>query len=496
MTPVTDLPTLAQGIALALYALCQAGLVAYSSHRWPMLLGAGPAPAPLAPWWEPGAEPRVLVQLPVFEEPAVVSRLVAAAAALDWPRDRLEIQLLDDSGDETAAIGARAVACARAQGVHATHLRRRHRAGFKAGALAAGLAASRAEFVAVFDADFLPGPDFLRRMLPSFAPAGVGLVQARWGHLNRDANRLTRAQAAMLDAHFLLEHAWRQRMRRFMSFNGTAGVWRHACIESAGGWSADTLTEDLDLSYRAQLAGWGFAFRPDVVVPAELPVGMRAFRSQQHRWAKGALQTARKLLPRIARARLPWATKLEAFMHLTANVTYPLLLALALLLAPLVAGPRTFSPAWLPALQLAIVAAGTLPVALFLGRGQWRAGRRGARLAADTALALLLCGGLCWQLARAVVEGIVGARGEFVRTPKSGAEGGSRLQARAMRNAGEGGRQGFPELALAGAFAPLAAFAGLIGKPAAMPFLLVLTAGLVWVGGAARAGAGAHDVGH
>src|SRR5262249_19697996 len=188
-----------------------------------------------------------------------------------------------------------------------------------------------------FDADFVPAPDFLRRTLPAFADHRVGMAQARWGHLNRDQNLLTRAQAAMLDAHFLVEHAWRQRASRFLNFNGTAGVWRRACIEAAGGWSADTLTEDLDLSYRAQLAGWRFAFLADVVVPAELPAHMPAFRSQQHRWAKGAIQTARKLLPRIVRARLPWRTRAEAILHLTANVTYPLLLLLAVLLSPLIA---------------------------------------------------------------------------------------------------------------------------------------------------------------
>src|SRR5262245_21756195 len=221
-----------QPIAIALVALCQAALVLYSAHRWPML-GGGGAPAPHEPAWEPGQEPRVLVQLPVRDEPAVVERLVAAAAALDWPRSRLEIQLLDDSADEAAAIGERAVAAARSRGVAIEHVRRSRRDGLKAGALAAGLARSEASFVAVFDADFLPAPDFLRRTLPAFAEPRIGLVQARWGHLNRDANLLTRAQAAMLDAHFLLEHTWRQAHGRFLNFNGTAGVWRRACIDAA-----------------------------------------------------------------------------------------------------------------------------------------------------------------------------------------------------------------------------------------------------------------------
>jgi len=483
---LTSMPDIGQGTALALYALCQAGLVAYSAHRWPMLAGVG-VPATLEPWWRAGNEPSVLVQLPVCDEPAVVERLVAAAAALDWPHERLEIQLLDDSGDEAAAIGARAVARARARGVVVCHVRRSKREGFKAGALAAGLASSDAAFVAVFDADFLPDADFLRRTLPAFGEPRVGLVQARWGHLNRDANLLTRAQAAMLDAHFLVEHAWRQARGRFLNFNGTAGIWRRACIDASGGWSSDTLTEDLDLSYRAQLAGWRFVFLPDVVVAAELPEHMAALRSQQHRWAKGAIQTARKLLPRIARAELPWSIRVEACVHLTANITYPLLLALALLLAPIVAARAGSALAWLPALQLAVFAAGTLPVALFLALGQRRAGRRGASLALDTFAALLVSGGLCWHLARAVAEGMIGPRGEFVCTPKSGAlgprAGAFRPPALRVRRARG---DGIPELALAAAFALTAALAARTGRLSALPFLLVLATGLAWVGRATR----------
>ena len=486
---VPDIAEISRSAALSLYGLCQTGLVVYSAHRWPMLGSAPCPPAEREPWWPAGREPRVLVQLPVCAEPEVVERLVEAAAALDWPSDRLEIQLLDDSDEAVARIGARAVERARASGADARQIRRPHRDGFKAGALAAGHAESEAEFVAVFDADFLPAPDFLRRTLPSFADPGVGLVQARWGHLNRDANALTRAQAAMLDAHFLLEHAWRQRRGRFLSFNGTAGVWRRTCIDAAGGWSSDTLTEDLDLSYRAQLAGWRFVFLPDVVVPGELPESMPAFRSQQHRWAKGALQTARKLLPRIAAARLPWATKLEAFVHLTIYVSYPLMLAMALLLVPLVVGRFALSFAWMPLLQLASFAAGTVPVALFLALGQRRAGRRGGRLALDTGAALVLCSGLCWHLARAVGEGVGGSRGEFVRTPKSGARGSlSALRAPpGRRPSGAAPGEGLPERVLAAALTLLAAFALVSGGAAAVPFLLALVVGLAWVGGGTRA---------
>lgn len=488
MSPTPETPASLQGIAVALYAACQAGLVGYSAHRWRMLRGGGaPSPSP-SPWWSREAAPRVLVQLPVHDEPAVVARLVTAAAALDWPHDRLELQLLDDSGDAAAALGAEAVARARAAGVDAVHLRRPHRHGYKAGALAAGLRASDAEFVVVFDSDFVPAPDFLVRTLTWFVEPRIGLVQARWGHLNRDANLLTRAQAVMLDAHLLVEHAWRQRSGRYLNFNGTAGVWRRACIESAGGWSHDTLTEDLDLSYRAQLAGWRFVFDPGVVVPAELPETMSAFRTQQRRWAKGALQTARKLLPRISRAPLPWPIKQEAFVHLTANATYPLLLALATLLLPLLLGPHSPAGAWVIALHVGVVAGGTLPVALFLLRGQHLAGRRGTGAIADVGAALILCAGLSWHLAGAVIEGLSGETGEFVRTPKTGA-GPLRPPALGAAPAVVGSRHhgaGLPELGLAAIFTLAAGWAVGSGRPVAMPFLVALSAGLAWVGLATR----------
>ncbi len=481
MLPTDVLPTLPPspllGLVTALYAACQAGLLVYSAHRWPLLLAGEPAAVPPGPAFAPGAEPVVLVQLPVRDEAAVVGRLVAAVAALDWPADRLRVQLLDDSADPAAlAAGAAAVAAAQRAGIHATHVRRGTRAGFKAGALAHGLALEDAPYVAVFDADFVPAPDFLRRLLPHFADARVGLVQARWGHLNREHSLLTRAQAVMLDAHLLVEHVWRQAHGRFLNFNGTAGVWRRAAIDAAGGWSHDTLTEDLDLSYRAQLAGWRFVFVRDVVVPAELPEGMAAFRSQQHRWAKGALQTARKLLPRLWRSRLPLAVRIEGTVHLTANAGYPLLLALALLLAPVLFAARTLPWAGLVALQLGIVALGTLPVALFLAEGQRRAGRRGARVLADVLAALVLCAGLSWHLAHAVVAGLWGPTGEFVRTPKTG---GVELP----RPRPVSGRvHGLPECALAALFVLLAFAALAAGRPAALPFLLAMSAGLLWVG--------------
>ena len=269
--------------------------------------------------------PRVTVQLPVFNERFVVSRAIDSLSRLRYPRDRFEIQVLDDSTDETANIAQAAVRSWRSKGISIHYRHRASRTGFKAGALAEGLREATGDLVAVFDADFLPEPNFLERVVGVFDNPCIGMVQARWDHSNRDHSLLTRLQALFLDGHFVLEHGGRFRGGCFFNFNGTAGVWRKAAIDSAGGWHTDTLTEDLDLSYRAQLAGWQFVFLPDVAVPAELPIDMTAFKSQQHRWAKGSIQTCLKVLPAILRSSLPLRTKTEACFHLTANFNYLLL---------------------------------------------------------------------------------------------------------------------------------------------------------------------------
>ncbi|MBZ0253981.1 MAG: glycosyltransferase [Candidatus Methylomirabilis sp.] len=282
----------------------------------------------------PAERPLVCVQLPIFNERYVVERLLVRVADLDWPRDRLHIQLLDDSTDDTTEIAAGVAARLREKGAWIDHVRRPDRVGFKAGALQYGLARTEADFIAVFDADFLPSPDFLGRTMPHLAAPEIGMVQARWGHLNRDHSLLTRLQSILLDGHFVIESAARHRSGRLLNFNGTAGVWRRRAIEEAGGWQHDTLTEDLDLSYRAQMAGWRFVYVSDYVVPAEVPEDMNAFKSQQHRWAKGSVQTARKLLVPLMRSRLSRAQKVEALFHLTGNASYPFMGALALLMFP------------------------------------------------------------------------------------------------------------------------------------------------------------------
>jgi hypothetical protein len=477
----------AEEAAVLAYGVAQALVVLYASHRWLIL----------ARWWrhrdarrvstpvplDPAALeklPTVTIQLPVYDERRVIERLIDAAAALEYPAGRLEIQVLDDSTDETSVRAAAAVARHRARGVDIRHLRREGRDGFKAGALAAGLARARGELIAVFDADFVPRPDFLLRVAPRFLDPRVGMVQARWTHLNRDQSALTRAQAVMLDAHFLLEHDVRMRDGLFFNFNGTGGVWRRACIEAVGGWQCDTLTEDLDLSYRAQLGGWRFVFDPAVETPAELPSDAEALMSQQRRWAKGSIQTARKLLPRLLRSSLDRRIKAEAVIHLTANVAYPLLLALGLLLLPVLLGPSRLPPALVWTLQLAVIAFGIVPVALFLALGQVAARRPARRIVPEVVAALVLGAGLSVNNARAVIEGLRTRLGDWERTPKRGdsrSARGAALYPRAAREAG------WVEGLLAIYFAGLSVFVTAAGFYRALPFALLLMAGFAWLSG-------------
>ena len=280
------------------------------------------------------ALPHVTIQLPLYNEMYVVDRLVEAVCRTDYPRELLEIQVLDDSTDETREIAELAVRRFAAQGVDIKYVHRTNRRGYKAGALEEGLRIAKGEFIAIFDADFIPQPDFLTRTIQYFTHPKVAMVQTRWGHVNEDYSLLTKIQALLLDAHFVLEHGSRNRGGCFFNFNGTAGIWRREAIQDAGGWQHDTLTEDLDLSYRAQLRGWQFIFLTDHVAPAELPVEMNAFKSQQHRWAKGSIQTFLKLMPQILRSNQSRKVRAEAFFHLSANLNYPLMCVLSVLMAP------------------------------------------------------------------------------------------------------------------------------------------------------------------
>lgn len=404
---------------LALYYLILGVLALYGLHRlvlvsvwWRTRYHGEPTPPPPSEW------PRVTVQLPLYNELYVAERLIEAACGLDYPRDRLEIQVLDDSTDETRNVVAAVVARERAGGVDVRHLRRADRTGFKGGALAAGLERASGELIAVFDADFVPAPDFLLKTVPWFRDPGVGMVQARWEHLNRGYSLLTRIQALLLDGHFLIEHAARNRGGCFFNFNGTAGIWRRRAITDAGGWSADTLTEDLDLSYRAQLAGWRFLYLPDLAVPSELPVDANGFKSQQHRWAKGSIQTGRKLLPRLARARLPLRVKLEAFVHLTNNLAYPLMVLLSLLVFPAMVLRRGGGLVEVLLVDLPLFLGATVSVLVFYTASQL-ASDEDRRRELRYLPALMGVGiGLSLSNARAVLSGLVSRGGTFVRTPK------------------------------------------------------------------------------
>src|SRR5260221_633342 len=281
--------------------------------------------------------PAVTIQLPLYNEFYVAERLIDAACAIDYPRDRLEIQVLDDSTDETVDIVARRVEHFAANGFNIRHLRRTNRQGYKEGALKEGLLTATGDFIAMFDADFLPQKDFLRLTLPYFyLDPKIGLVQTRWEHLNRDYSFLTRIQAMALDGHFVIEQNVRNKAGFFINFNGTGGIWRKVCILDSGNWEADTLTEDLDLSYRAQLRGWRFKFLNDVTSPAELPSEINALKSQQFRWTKGAIETARKILPQVWRADLPLEKKIHATFHLSNNIVFPFILIAVILNVPLI----------------------------------------------------------------------------------------------------------------------------------------------------------------
>lgn len=421
----------------------------------------------------PRAWPQVTVQLPLYNEASVAARLIDAVAALDYPPERLEIQVLDDSTDETRARVDERVAWHRGLGVPVHVLRRQNREGYKAGALAYGLERARGDLIAIFDADFVPAPDFLLRTVPHFADRGLGLVQGCWGHLNRDASLLTRVQALALDAHFRVEQAARSRTGRFFNFNGTAGVWRREAIDSAGGWAADTITEDLDLSLRAQLTGWRFLFLEGVVAPAELPEDLAAFRAQQRRWTRGSGQTARKLLGHVwVTPRIPLRARIEASFQLVLNLAYPLLLLLVLTSVPLVVLGSS-----LLELQWALFACATLSVTAFYVTSQRARGWRGLVEGFVLTPALFAYGlGLSLSNGLAYLQGLAGGPAPFVRTPKRGTAAG-RYRAR-------------PELALALAELGLGLYAlsglgiGLwLGHPSAAPFLGLIGLGFLLVGG-------------
>jgi cellulose synthase/poly-beta-1,6-N-acetylglucosamine synthase-like glycosyltransferase len=363
--------------------------------------------------------PRVTVQLPIFNEQYVVDRLLQAICRLDYPREKLDIQLLDDSTDETADVARALVEHYATQGHRVTYLHRANREGYKAGALHEGLKTATGEFVAIFDADFVPPPDFLLRTIHHFTDPKIGMVQTRWTHINRNYSFLTEVEAILLDGHFVLEHSGRARHDVFFNFNGTAGIWRRQAIEEAGGWQHDTLTEDTDLSYRAQLKGWKFIYRQDIECPAELPVEMTAFKTQQARWAKGLIQTGKKILPRVLKSDQPFRVKLEACYHLTANLSYPLMVILSVLLLP--AMVIRFYQGWFQMLYIDIplFLASTFSISSFYLVSQRELfPKTWPRALLYLPFLMALGIGLTVTNTVAVLEALVGKKSAFARTPK------------------------------------------------------------------------------
>ncbi|MFA5042463.1 MAG: cellulose synthase family protein [Kiritimatiellia bacterium] len=472
-------------LLLVLYTLLMIVLTIYAAHAYLMLYlyrknsAARTKPVCVYTEW-----PRVTVQLPIFNEQYVVTRLLEAACALDYPHDRLEIQILDDSTDETQEIAKKAALEFQSRGINIHYLHRTNRQGFKAGALRNGLALAKGDFLAIFDADFIPPRDFLRKMMPYFSAENIGVVQARWGHLNAGYSILTRGQAIGLDAHFVLEHGARNSSGIFINFNGTAGIWRKTAIVDAGNWQDDTLTEDIDLSYRAQLAGWKFVYVNDVVCPAEIPAEVYGLKNQQYRWAKGAIQTAKKLLPTIWRNKtIPWLLKFEATIHLTNHLVFPTLLLIALLSYPImligVQCPQSKLFFWVA--SLFTLNAFSYPLFyIYAQREIYPDWKRRALF-----LPILMAGatGLSVVNTKAVFSGLLGRESAFHRTPKFNL---SDHKARSWQGRNYRSRFNITvlvELALI-VYISLALYYAVSNlKFVAIPFILLYWLGFVFIGG-------------
>ena len=426
------------------------------------------------------ALPRVTIQLPIYNERFVVERLIEEVVRIEYPRDLLQIQVLDDSTDDTHAFAERLAAAYRAAGAPIEYHHRANRRGFKAGALQEGLRSATGEFIAIFDADFVPPRDFLMRTIHWFADPRVGVVQTRWTYLNRHYSLLTEVQAMLLDGHFVLEHAARFGNGLFFNFNGTAGILRRAMIEDAGGWQHDTLTEDSDLSYRAQLRGWRFVYLPDIECPSELPVEMYGFQVQQSRWAKGLTQVAIKLLPEILRSNAPWRAKLEAFLHLTPNISYPLMLIVSALTLPVMIVRFYMGVFQMMMIDLPLIVASFWSISAFyviahreLFPKTWKR--------AFAFLPALIAAGIALTLinARAVLEALFGYKTEFARTPKY-AVGEEKTKLAVPKYRRRSGWLPYIEIAVGTYFAAMIAFAIDTYNFFAIPFLILFVAGYYW----------------
>ncbi len=431
--------------------------------------------------------PHVTIQLPMFNERNVAERIIERACQIDYPREKLQVQVLDDSVDDTCRIARQAAERARAQGHDIEYIHRDDRTGYKAGALANGLRTAKGEFIAIFDADFVPEQDFLLRSIHYFTDPDVCVVQSRWEHLNRNDSLLTRSQAILLDGHFAIEHVARNRSERFMAFNGTGGTWRRAAIEDAGGWQHDTLTEDLDLSYRAQLKGWKFVFLPDLLSPAELPPEMNAFKAQQFRWTKGGAQTTLKMLPKVLLSKFPLKVKVEAFFQLTAFTMHLYMLVLVTLMFPamfLQTVPWADGSYFRVFFDTGVFALATASAFVFYTAGQFEITGDWRRTLKYFPVMMALGVGLCVSNAKAVLEAWLGKQSEFVRTPKYGGSKGpactaSRPASRRRKH------YALPLVEVGfGLYMTLCAIFSLMDSGAAVvtPFLVIFAFGFFYVG--------------
>jgi cellulose synthase/poly-beta-1,6-N-acetylglucosamine synthase-like glycosyltransferase len=461
-------------LVLATYGLHRYWLV-YDYYKYAKNI---PGPPPAVSSW-----PRVTVQLPIFNERYVIERLVEAVARFDYPRELLDIQVLDDSTDETRAVASACVARFAAEGLPITYIHRSNRHGFKAGALENGLRTAQGELVAIFDADFIPGADFLRRCVPYFENKEIGMVQTRWTYLNRDYSLLTQVETILLDGHFVVEHGARSRRGTFFNFNGTAGVWRRRAIEDAGGWQHDTLTEDTDLSYRAQLHGWRFLYLPNIECASELPVDMNSFKAQQARWAKGLMQTAKKILPRVMKSDAPWHVKAEAFFHLTANISYPLMVLLSTMLLPAMIVRFYQGYFHMLIVDLPLFLASTCSVSSFYLVAQKELQPKSWWKKTFFYMPFVMATGIGISVrnAQAVIEAIIGKQSEFARTPKYKIEGkGDSFAAKKYRN--KAGWMPYAEVSLGIYFSLTVVYAILNENYATVPFLLLFVWGYLYTG--------------
>jgi cellulose synthase/poly-beta-1,6-N-acetylglucosamine synthase-like glycosyltransferase len=461
------------------YFVVMGVLAAYGLHRYALVFMyyRGRRNKTVEPASRFNELPRITVQLPIYNEQFVVDRLVEAVCKIEYPREKLDIQVLDDSTDETVKVASAVVERYAALGHPITYIHRTNREGFKAGALANGLLTAKGELVAIFDADFIPSEDWLMRVVHYFSDSKIGMVQTRWTHLNRDYSFLTEVEAILLDGHFILEHGGRARSNVFFNFNGTAGIWRRQTIEDAGGWQHDTLTEDTDLSYRAQLKGWKFKYVQDIECPAELPIEMTAFKVQQARWAKGLVQTGKKVLPMIFRSDVPLRVKIEAWYHLTANISYPLMIIFSTLLLPAMI-IRSFG-GWFQMLviDLPLFLASTFSISSFYLVSQKELfPKRWYRTFLYLPFLMSFGIGLTLTNTRAVLEALFGIKSSFKRTPKY------RVQSKADRALGQKYRRrlGFVpwlELLVGCYFAVMCWYAYSSGNYWTIPFLLLFVYG-------------------